>query len=229
MAPLLKYLLLATLLGIIGFSCQKDEVPTLVCGVSDPITELPWLQTVIDRQNRHNLDTSAIRQYEYEGQTVFLLTHYPMTLSYGSTQNRQIYNCEGESLSSFWFTQEQYNAFFQKAVFQKEIWRKNKDILPTTRPMCGSSDPINDLPFLKNAVSALERSAFKRVEIYQYEYQGSLYIYSVRAFEGAVTGGSSGIAVLDCNGTNLSDAQTWKHSDFLKESRAVRLLWKKHI
>jgi hypothetical protein len=59
---------------ILCFSCNEDQVPETICGVTEPLTKLPWLKTL--QENHASAEMSEynyIGQATYEGETVFYL------------------------------------------------------------------------------------------------------------------------------------------------------------
>jgi hypothetical protein len=201
----------------------KREVLSPTCGSNDPLNELNWLQRQVDLQVRHNLDTASVIEYNYRGKAVFLVTNNPLTLNYGGQLPRQVFDCEGNSLSDFWLTPEYYEQFFKEARLKRRIWQKGQTPPKTSEISCGTKDPIKDLNFLARTVNFLT-FASKKAEIYEYLYQNQTVYYAIKAPDAQIT---AEIAVLDCTGVNLTADASWNHSLFLRNASVQRLLWKR--
>lgn len=203
-------------------NCKKAEVE-VVCGSTNPLTDLDWLKNQIDMQTRHNLDTVSVVEYSYQGEDVFLLTNYPLTMNYGSNLDRQVYLCDGNILSQYWVSLK-FEEFFRVAQFKRIIWRKDKTVEPSLTTTCGVANILTDLEWPKRNIQFLNISGSKKAGFYQYEYNGATVFYLIKSVEFGV---SSGIAVLDCAGKNLMDDPSWNHNDFMKKAKIVRTIFQK--
>lgn len=80
----------------VAVSCDDDDAPT-VCGVLDPVNDLPWLKAQVDRMDSDiSKKYSYLEQAEYEGQTIFYFNSCcPMCLIIII-----YYDCDGNKLDS---------------------------------------------------------------------------------------------------------------------------------
>jgi len=113
-----KILLFATFISLMAFSCEKEEMPGNTCGVNNPLKELSWLKSYIQRQEQNYPDIAKylyIAQAEYNGQAVFL--YYNCNPLYDTIV--PVYNCQGELL--FYLGQEPEKGAGIKN--EKVIWK----------------------------------------------------------------------------------------------------------
>ena len=224
MKSFLRFLSLFLLVNILFDACQKEKIDPNICGTSlDPVADFAWLQSKIDAQNRHNLDTVSIAYYRYQGQDVFLENSLPISLTYGLIK-RHVFNCEGASISEFWVTDNDYKKFFAEAVFQRMIWKKSKTV-QSTEAVCGSTDPLKDFRFLYRSIDYINSLGNKRAAIYLYEFQGQPHFFAVSKPDEPT--GRSDFAVFNCAGELLTQDTAWDQTNFMKKAQIKRLLWAK--
>lgn len=81
---------------IIGLAaCHEDAVPLEnTCGVDNPVEDLPWLQTRIERAQQPDFNTLnfTIQQVTYEAETLFIFGYCCSNCFMIPT----VYNCQGE-------------------------------------------------------------------------------------------------------------------------------------
>ena len=85
------------LIVLLALSCKDKVQPSFTCDVKNPIEELPWLKTEIDRREKSTSDVEVyffIEQGEYNNQTVFLYNNCcPMCSTI-----TPVYDCSGTKL-----------------------------------------------------------------------------------------------------------------------------------
>lgn len=104
MKPYLLFLFL-----IVVFSCKDKSVSSNLelCGVKDPVRNLPWLKTLIDEAKANNQDEHlTITLGKIKGETVI---NY--SLIYMSCIGCVAYHCDGSRLDLSQYTQEEMNAY----------------------------------------------------------------------------------------------------------------------
>lgn len=106
------------------FSCEQEYVNPEgagygVCGVSDPLKELPWLKAQIDEATQgepsDHCRVASVTQGSYKGETVFIpVLGGALCCPCGNA----VYNCAGEII--FTCDQEEESKIQDKRV----IWQK---------------------------------------------------------------------------------------------------------
>lgn len=106
----MKKLLLASSLVLI-FSCKDDTVSSRleVCGVKDPVRNLPWLKAKIDSLKKEKQDHMlTVTVGKYKDEIVF-----DYTILYMSCNICNVYRCDGSRLDLTKFTQEEMQEFLK--------------------------------------------------------------------------------------------------------------------
>lgn len=119
-----KILLFATVIGLMAFSCEKEEdqirLSSNTCSVIKPTEELAWLKAEIQRQKQSTSDVAKyfyIQQAEYKQQTVFIYNSCcPMCMTIVP-----VYDCQGELL--FYLSDKPEES--QNIKNAKIIWKPN--------------------------------------------------------------------------------------------------------
>jgi hypothetical protein len=119
----MKKLLLLCLLILGIFSCQKHELanPELsgaaICGVADPLKNLPWLKTKIEESATLTdyCNLYQVTQGNYAGKTVYIeVLGGALCCTCGNT----VYDCEGKVVFSCDVKEE------DKIANKKVIWKR---------------------------------------------------------------------------------------------------------
>jgi len=101
--------LLLSLLLILVFSCKdKDAASRLeICGVKDPVRNLPWLKALIDdsKAKKHN-DMLTITVGKIKGETVL-----DYSLIYMSCIGCVVYHCDGSRMDPSKYTEQELMDF----------------------------------------------------------------------------------------------------------------------
>lgn len=99
MKSFLKNILLLLLLSISLVSCKEDENPLEICGVEDPVENLPWLKSLTESYNN---SSQVIGYVFYEGKKngkrIFYLDSCCPMCSYYSEP--QFFDCDGELITN---------------------------------------------------------------------------------------------------------------------------------
>lgn len=106
--PTMKNILLFLFL-ILVFSCNDDTLSSRleVCGVKDPVRNLPWLRAKIDSLKTHKQDDMlTVTLGKIKGEIVF-----DYTMLYMSCYVCQVYRCDGSRVDLTNFTQEEMQEF----------------------------------------------------------------------------------------------------------------------
>ena len=117
----MKHLSLILLLGMIFFSCQKDELPVLVCGVEDPVEDLDWLNEQI-----RELEGSDFGAFQYftqaksGNQDIFILKNCCSNCN----SVYPIYDCQGNELGSVGDSRFPMSAISDEKV----IWKSSNSL-----------------------------------------------------------------------------------------------------
>ncbi|KQS34078.1 hypothetical protein [Dyadobacter sp. Leaf189] len=110
------------LLALLTFSCKEKNVSknVEVCGVKDPIRNLPWLRDLVEKAKANKEDSAmTISLVELRGEPVI---NY--TLSYMSCIGCHNFHCDGSRVDMSSYTETEIQEF------QKNIWdEKGKRIV----------------------------------------------------------------------------------------------------
>lgn len=87
--------ILFILLILCALSCNRSELIPNGCGVKNPLKDLPWLASIIEKPA---IDL-YVSQATYQGQTVYVVTSCGRCFA-GS--NVTIYRCDGTILCAGW-------------------------------------------------------------------------------------------------------------------------------
>ncbi|CAM1374216.1 conserved hypothetical protein [Tenacibaculum litopenaei] len=90
--------LIVFLIALSFLSCEDSKPFTNTCNASDPITQLPWLQSIkTSLEQSTTAGQKEIIQYFYKNQTVYLVNPCK-----GCADNLiTVYNCTGEKVCEF--------------------------------------------------------------------------------------------------------------------------------
>ena len=160
----------------LGKEEQAGENGISVCGVNDPLTDLPWLKGFIDKFEKEAEESgynhhARIHQCAYNGGIGFLLetcVGYPNDTYY-------FYNCEGNILCTGDLVYEAIrsglNIDFENKVL---IWEKEKSAKYYIYEnhdisACGVNDPLRNLEWLKEFCQSINDSYFSTVSIELYK------------------------------------------------------------
>lgn len=82
---------------VIYLSCDKSDSPddnaTKICGVTDPVNQLPWLNDLINsRTSCEMYDGAKIYSYTYNGKQMFYLSNGASSIYICAVSG---YNCNG--------------------------------------------------------------------------------------------------------------------------------------
>jgi hypothetical protein len=209
--------------GCISKEVSPQEAP--ICGVQDPISNLPWLKQAIDLQQMHNTDSCSIKEYTYKGTLYYVLNNGAVPLKYHFiTQQPQIYNCEGVDISDPWNTAT-YEDFFALAKVVRTIWKLDIPKSQLKTEVCnGTRNPEKNLIFLSKAIDSMNQYVWHGA-IYEYEYEGNIIFFGIYTFTPNTR--QYTLVALDCNGNKLSDEQSWSQSNFRKTAKNLGILFKK--
>lgn len=117
----MKHVTMIFLLGMIFFSCQKDELPVLVCGVEDPVEDLDWLNEQI-----RELEGSDFGAFQYftqaksGNQDIFILKNCCSNCN----SVYPIYDCQGNELGSVGDSRFPMSAISDEKV----IWKSSNSL-----------------------------------------------------------------------------------------------------
>jgi hypothetical protein len=92
----MKKLLLSFLFLIVfTFGCKEDEEPALICGTTDPVADLPWLNTLTNELNDSYFGVYySISKTTFEGNDVFVLRNCCPNCN----SVIPVYSCTGDQL-----------------------------------------------------------------------------------------------------------------------------------
>ncbi|WP_339925969.1 hypothetical protein [uncultured Cyclobacterium sp.] len=80
---------------LILFSCNETDNPDTICGVTDPLNDLPWLKTLQQGLASEEMsEYNYIGQASYEGETVFYLASCCPNCNWQLVS----YDCSGDTI-----------------------------------------------------------------------------------------------------------------------------------
>lgn len=101
--------LLFSLFLVFAFSCKEKTVSSTleVCGVKDPVRNLPWLKAKIDSLKTEKQDHMlTVTVGEYKGEIIF-----DYTILYMSCNICTVFRCDGTRVDLSKLTQEEMQEF----------------------------------------------------------------------------------------------------------------------
>ncbi len=101
----MKKLFLGTLICLISFACQNNELVnpelsgTNICGVTDPLKDLPWLKARIEESSTPSdyCTVWKVIQGDYAGKTVYIVV---LSGALCCTCGNGVVDCEGNLVFS---------------------------------------------------------------------------------------------------------------------------------
>lgn len=162
-----KIILFLTVLFILQ-GCNKDIIRAKsFCDVTDPVHDLPWLQTIVDDQANNKYSKMTVTKYEYlqeEGFLVDSCVNCPDSVSI-------FYNCGGHKICEFDGENGSNNCpdFLDNAIRKEIVFQ---DTIVENRPdtyFCNVDNPLEDLPWLKNQVNSMKSNKLP-AEIHRWVY-----------------------------------------------------------
>ncbi len=214
--------LLASVISCKSIDNVKPEL--FICGMKDPANTVGWYKQILDLQERHNLDSCSLKEYNYKGNSVYILNNGAAVLRYHFLlQYPQIYNCDGVDIGDTW-NEDLFNDFYKEAKFVKNVWKKNIRTPSLATDACGSKDPIKDFSFLSKAVDFFRINAWKAA-VYEYEYQGNIVFVGMYTYTPNTK--VSSFIVIDCQGVRLSEGANWNQKNFREKAKNLGILYQK--
>lgn len=107
----MKSLLIFLFLGLLTVACRNDDAaPVNVCGVGDPINDLPWLKIRMEEaRQRKEEHITAVRAIDIKGETLV-----QVNTMYMSCNICVLYHCDGRRVDTSTFSQEDLRSIGEK-------------------------------------------------------------------------------------------------------------------